>query len=111
MKNLYKGIMLMLVSATLACTGQLLWKLAVRNNSLFLIFLGGILYVFGALVMILALRYGEFSVLHPMMSTGYVLSSVLGVTVLGENFSVIQMVGVAIIIVGLVFLSSSEVKN
>ena len=107
-KSLYKGIALMLLSAATACVGQLLWKLAARNNSLLLVTIGLALYGCGALLMIIALKFGELSVLHPMMSAGYVLSLVLGALVLNEHITALRVVGVAVIIVGLVFLSSSE---
>ena len=110
-KSLYKGIALMLLSAAMACVGQLLWKLAARNDLLVLVVLGLALYGFGALLMIIALRFGELSVLHPMMSAGYVLSLVLGALVLDEHITVPRIVGVAVIILGLVFLSSSEGKD
>ena len=101
----------MLLSATMACVGQLLWKLAARSDSLLLVIAGLALYGCGALVMIVALKFGELSVLHPMMSAGYVLSLVLGALVLNERVSVLRIAGVAVIIVGLVFLSSSEGKD
>lgn len=107
-KQLYKGIALMLLSAATACVGQLLWKLAARNDSLVLVIAGLALYGGGALLMIMALRYGELSVLHPMMSAGYVLSLTLGALVLDEHVTLTRVAGVAVIIVGLVFLSSSE---
>lgn len=110
-KDLYKGIAMILLSAAMACTGQLLWKLSAGNNSMLLILLGLILYGLGAVLMIIALRYGELSILHPMMSVGYVLSLILGAAVLGENVSFLKAAGVAVIIVGLVFLSSSEKKQ
>lgn len=106
--TLYKGIILILLSATLACTGQLLWKLASRDDSILLVIVGLGLYGLGALLMILALRYGELSVLHPMMSVGYVLSLFLGAVVLDEKITFMKIAGVAVIIVGLIFLSSSE---
>ena len=107
-KTLYKGIVLILLSAALACTGQLLWKLASRDDSLLLVIVGLGLYGLGALLMILALRYGELSVLHPMMSVGYVLSLFLGAMVLDERITLTKIAGVAVIIAGLIFLSSSE---
>lgn len=110
-KDLHKGIAMILLSAAMACTGQLLWKLSARNNSIILILLGLILYGLGAVLMVIALHYGELSILHPMMSVGYVLSLVLGAAVLGENVSFLKAAGVAVIIVGLVFLSSSEKKQ
>lgn len=110
-KDLYKGIALMLLSAASACVGQLLWKIAARDDSLVLVILGLALYGGGALLMIIALKYGELSVLHPMMSAGYVLSLVLGALVLDEHITVLRVIGVAVIIVGLIFLSSTEGKG
>ena len=107
-KTLYKGIVLILLSAGLACTGQLLWKLSSRNDSILLVIVGLGLYGLGAFLMILGLRYGELSVLHPMMSVGYVLSLFLGAAVLDEKITVTKIAGVAVIIVGLIFLSASE---
>lgn len=109
-KTLHKGIALILLSAAFACTGQLLWKLASRDDSVLLVIVGLGLYGLGALLMILALRYGELSVLHPMMSVGYVLSLFLGVAVLDEEITVTKIAGVAVIIVGLIFLSSSKTE-
>lgn len=106
-----KGIVLMLISAATACTGQLLWKLAAADDSLLLVIAGLALYGCGALLMIVALKFGELSVLHPMMSAGYILSLILGAIVLDEHITVTRIVGVAVIIVGLVFLSSSEGKE
>lgn len=110
-KDLRKGIALILLSAALACTGQLLWKLASGKDSLLLVAVGLGLYGFGALLMILALRYGELSVLHPMMSIGYVLSLFLGALVLNERISFGRIIGVVVIMIGLVFLSSSETET
>ena len=110
-KTLYKGIALMLLSAVLACTGQLLWKLAAGYDSLIPVIAGLGLYGLGALLMIIALRYGELSVLHPMMSAGYILSLILGAFVLHENISVLKIIGVFVIIIGLIFLSSSETEE
>lgn len=98
----------MLLSAAMACVGQLLWKLAARSNSLVLVIAGLVLYGCGALLMIIALKYGELSVLHPMMSAGYVLSLVLGALILNEHVTVLRIIGVVVIIAGLIFLSSSE---
>jgi len=113
MKNrdvFYRGAALMLLSATLACTGQLLWKLSARNNSLLLVLLGLALYGGGGFLMIVALRYGDLSMLHPMTSSGYVMSLLLGAWVLEERVTPRQITGVILIILGLVFISSSKRK-
>lgn len=108
MKQIYKGIAIMLCSALCTCSGQLCWKLSVEGYGLLMLAAGFLFYGFGALLMILALRYGELSVLHPMMSVGYVLSLLMGAVVLHENITVSKVVGILTIILGLVVLSSPE---
>ena len=108
MQNLHKGIILMVASAALSCVGQLLWKLSAADNNLVLIFMGLVLYGVGAVIMVKALGYGPLSVLHPIMSTGYILSLFLGALVLNEDVSFIRIFGVCAIIIGLVFITRPE---
>ena len=83
-QNLPLGIILMLTASLLTCVGQLCWKLS-ASGALWLVLVGFVLYGCGALLMVVALRFGELSILHPMLSAGYVLSIVLGGVVLGES--------------------------
>lgn len=97
----------MIFSSLLTCIGQLCWKLSAQDSTLLYVLIGFILYGGGALCMILALRFGDLSVLHPMLGAGYVLSIGLGSVVLGETISLKKLVGITIILVGLVLLSRS----
>lgn len=105
--ELARGIARMLTSALLTCVGQLFWKLS-AGGSLWLLLGGFALYGAGALLMILALRCGELSVLHPMLGAGYVLSLLLGSVFLRETLSAAKLVGVLVITAGLVLLAGSE---
>lgn len=102
------GVALMLGSALLTCTGQLCWKLSASRDSLLFLLAGFALYGFGALLMMLAMRFGELSVLHPMLSAGYALSIVLGALVLDETITARKLLGIAVITAGLVCLSTSK---
>ena len=102
-----RGIALMLLAALLTCLGQLCWKLGGGGELLWLL-PGFALYGCGALLMIVAMRFGELSVLHPMMSAGYVLSVVLGALALGEAVTLRKVLGIAVIILGLICLSRPE---
>ena len=106
--NLYKGIAIMLCSSLFTCTGQLLWKLSSQHNQQIMILAGFALYGCGALLMIIALRFGDLSVLHPMLGIGYVLSVILGDVVLHEAFEIKKIVGIAVILFGLVCLSRAN---
>ena len=102
------GIALMLVSALLTCTGQLFWKLSTRQNTVLFLLAGFGLYGLGALLMMTAMRFGELSVLHPMLSAGYALSGLLGALVLKEEVGPHKLLGIVIITAGLVCLSTSR---
>ena len=102
-----RGIALMLLAALLTCLGQLCWKLGGGGELLWLL-PGFALYGCGALLMIVAMRFGELSVLHPMLSVGYVLSVALGSLVLHEEVTASKTLGIGVIILGLVFLSRPE---
>lgn len=107
-KNTRTGIALMLTSALLTCVGQLCWKLSSSRESLLFLLAGFALYGCGALLMMAAMRFGELSVLHPMLSAGYILSAGLGALVLNEALTANKLLGIAVITGGLVCLSSSK---
>lgn len=107
-ENLPAGIALMLISALFTCVGQLCWKLSAREESALFLLAGFALYGCGALLMMLAMRFGELSVLHPMLSAGYILSILLGALVLGEGVTANKLLGIAVITAGLVCLSTSK---
>ena len=95
----------MLSSALLTCCGQLCWKLSARGGSPLFLLAGFGLYGCGALLMMAAMRFGELSVLHPMLGAGYILSVLLGALVLGEEMTAGKLLGIAVICAGLVCLS------
>lgn len=110
-KELRKGIAIMLFSSLLTCTGQLCWKLSAGSHPLLWAFAGFALYGGGALLMIVALRFGDLSVLHPMLSAGYILSILFGRIVLKESIQPTKLAGIALIMAGLVFISRAGEKK
>lgn len=96
----------MFVSATALCIGQLIWK-KMDGIQILPLFLGFVIYGVGALVMIMAFKYGELSVLQPMNSMSYVISTILAYFVLNEKISRMRLVGIIIIIIGVVVLASA----
>ena len=98
-----KGIYLVLCSAVLVCIGQLLWKLSATEGLLYLV-IGFAFYGIGAVLMVIAYRYGELSVLQPMLSMNYVLSVVLGVLILQETLTVTKAIGICVISFGVILI-------
>lgn len=106
-KNNKIGIMLIVLASLMTSVGQLFWKLSSSNKIVFL-FLGFVLYGIGAIVMILAFKHGSLSVIHPMLSFGYVFALVLGTIVLKEKISTFQYVGILLIIIGVVLIGGGD---
>ena len=105
-----KGILLMLISSISVCFGQLFWKLSVEHGFSFIL-LGFFLYGVGALLMIIAYRYGRVSVLQPMLSLNYILSIVLAALILDEKISVTKCIGILVIIIGVILIAGGDSKN
>lgn len=108
LNDVYKGIAMMLFSSVLTCAGQLCWKLFARYSTILFFLTGFGLYVCGALLMIIALRYGDLSQLHPLLSAGYILSVILGAVVLHEPVTGWKILGIAVIIAGLILINLPE---
>ena len=102
-----KGIVLMLFSSLFVCTGQLMWKMATEKGIVWVL-LGYGLYGIGALIMIIAYRFGSLSVLQPMLSLNYVLSMLLDVFILNETITVTKLAGVFIIITGVILIGGGD---
>ncbi len=107
--NLKKGIVLIIISALLVTVGQLCWKMSAQG--IWYLIIGFVLYALGALSMIVAFRYGELSVLHPMLSVSYILAVIVGYFVLNEGINAYKLIGVASVITGMVFLGLSSKAN
>lgn len=103
------GIILMLLSSIFVCIGQLLWKLSAEQG-IFVLLMGFASYGIGALLMLVAYRFGKLSVLQPMLSLNYVLSIILAALVLNEHISVMKGVGVFIIITGVMLIVGGDEK-
>lgn len=106
LKKNKKGILLMIFSSILVCIGQLMWKLS--SQGLQYPIIGFVLYGFGALLMLIAYKYGSLSVLQPCLSLNYALSIFLGVWILGESLSLMKIVGIIIIIIGVIMIGGGD---
>ena len=102
-----KGILLMLISSLCVCIGQLLWKLS-SDKGIIVMLAGFLFYGAGALVMLIAYRFGKLSVLQPMLSLNYVLSIILAAVVLKESITILKCIGVIVIIAGVVLIAGGD---
>lgn len=106
-RNNKKGILLMFFSSICVCIGQLLWKLS-ATYGLVALLLGFCFYGVGALVMLIAYKFGKLSVLQPMLSLNYVLSILLASIVLKEQITLLKSIGVLIIVFGVIMIAGGD---
>lgn len=113
MKNKPKRTETFAIFITLFCTlltslGQLLlkWgsaKLELNTWALltnYYLIGGVIVYGFGAVLLIIALKYGELSTLYPLIALSFVWVMILSIYFLHEQVSLLNWAGIACILVG-----------
>ena len=101
------GIMLILTAALLTAGGQYFWKISNMHNMLFIL-IGFLFYSIGAVGMVIAFKYGSFSVIHPMMSMGYIFTVLLGYYFLNEIINIEKIVGLIMIMLGVVLVGVGD---
>lgn len=106
-KKNQKGIYFICISSILACIGQLFWKLSGNGNYWYLL-IGFGLYGLGALIMLIAYKFGSLSVIQPFLSLNYVLSIIFGYFFLGEVITINKIIGILIIMVGVTLIAGGD---
>ena len=66
--------------------------------------IGLIMYATAAVIMIIAFKYGEVTVLYPIVTLSYVWVSLLSVYYFNEVMNFYKWLGVLIIIIGIIFI-------
>jgi drug/metabolite transporter (DMT)-like permease len=77
----------------------------------YLVIVGLFVYFLGFILLTLAFRHGELSVLFPFVSLSFVWVAFLSYFFLGEIISVLEMLGVAAIVCGVILIGSSGRNN
>lgn len=106
-------VILVLICALLGATGQILFKLGSSEfsfnpaswvkNTYFL--LGIFLYGLSAVLFVWSLKYGNVSILYPLIATSYIWVSIFASLILKEEFPGIKWIGIALIISGIYIIT------
>ena len=118
--NSFKAILLMVLCTIFTSIGQISWKFGINKinlDALMTIFnvpfiLGFVLYGVGFLLMLSAFKYGELTVLFPIIATSYVWVSLLSSWLFPDTMNVWKWMGVTLIVfsVSLLGLASKKEK-
>lgn len=101
------GIVLMIAAAFSTATGQMFWKLADSVLD-YQMWIGFVLYGLGAVLMTVAFRFGRLSVLHPLLSIGYIIAIFYGAVFLGEAVTLNVSLGTLLILAGVVIIGGDR---
>ncbi|RLI85512.1 MAG: hypothetical protein DRO76_05380 [Candidatus Altiarchaeales archaeon] len=119
MKTDKKAIVLVLFSTLLTSVGQIFLKLGSIRLSLdilsqitnYALILGFICYALGAFILIIALRYGELTVLYPLYATSYVWVSLLSPRLFPtDSMNPLKWLGILVIIAGIILIGKGSRK-
>ena len=111
-KKLNSTISLALICTIFISFGQLFLKLGADQLEFYFISLitnlsliiGCVLYGIGAIIMMLALKYGDLSTIYPFFGLSFVWVALLSLIFLGESLALLQWFGIFIIIIGVSFV-------
>ncbi|MDO8480428.1 MAG: EamA family transporter [Nanoarchaeota archaeon] len=115
------AILLMVLTTVFTSTAQVLYKFGVKNFEFTFLglltnyyLIGGLaLYGLGAVLMLIALKGGELTVLYPIIATSYIWVGLLSSHFFGEILNALRWSGILAIVAGVVFVSlgSKEVPH
>lgn len=98
----------MIIASLFTSIGQLSWKVFQNEEIILFLLLGFILYSIGAILMIIAFKFGKYSAVHPMLCTSYVFALIFGYIFLKENIDVLQIIGILTITVGVILIGRTD---
>lgn len=76
------------------------WKI-IKNKYLVT---GIISYILSTLIFVPSLKYGDLSILYPLVSTSYIWVILLSVHFLKEKMNKYKLIGICLIIIGVIFM-------
>ena len=100
------AIILVVICTFLTSYAHVLWKFVADREIISILlswelWLGFVLLAMGAALLITAFKFGEVSVLYPIIATSYIWVTLLSNYYFGEPFTVFKWVGIGGIVLGL----------
>ncbi len=116
MKTKLWAILLMVLCTIFTSSAQILYKMGVDKSSFDIISLmtnwqvifGMILYGVGAVLVIIALRGGEVTVLYPIITSSYIWVSLASIYFFGEKMNLFKWIGIFLIVAGIVIITLGQ---
>lgn len=115
-KNTKLGIIIMILSSIFLTLGQYFFKLSSKTfelnipniitnyNLFFALCACGI----GAILLIVALKFGDLSVIYPLVSITYIFVIIMSYFAFNEIINTYKIVAIAFIVTGVIFITKSD---
>ena len=100
----------MVLSSLFVSFGQMFWKMF-HTEGVWALVLGLILYAAGAVVMIIAYKYGKLSVLQPMLCLAYVFAIFIAVFILNEAMTSFRIAGITVVVFGVILIGGGDKED
>jgi len=109
------AIALVLLCTLLTTTAQIFLKFgADKLPIIFLnwaLFSGILLYAIGAVILIIAFKGGEVTVIYPIFASSYIWVSLLSAYTFSEPLTILKISGIFIVILGISFIALGSKKK
>lgn len=104
----FRAIIFVVFCTLFTSVGQILWKIGANKLQLNLfslitnypLILGFVSYAIGTVLLLMALKVGELSVLYPFISLSFIWVSMLSIVFLGEIMTNVRWIAIILIIIG-----------
>jgi multidrug transporter EmrE-like cation transporter len=113
----WKPIIFVIICTLLTSSGQILWKTAARNigdiSSILMnipLWAGFVCYGLGSILLIIALKYGELSVVYPFIALSFVWVTLASIKIFSEPVSLANWLGIVSIIIGVSLIGYGSTK-
>ena len=115
-KNIKLGVLLMFACTIFTATGQYFFKQSSGNFTFNLLeiisnyplILGFFFYGIGALLMMVAFKYGDLSKLYPFVSLNFIWVTLISILFLGEKLNSYKINAVILVIFGVILIGGSS---
>jgi len=78
------------------------------NRYTLIAYIGGLFGALGGLLFILALRFGEASLIIPLTSLYPIIAVILSILILGESITAKKIAGIIFVVVAIILISTPE---
>ena len=115
MRKTQLAIVLMLICTAVTSIAQIFYKFGamklpeiITNYNLLL---GLALYAFGAVILMIAFKFGEVTVLFPIIATSYIWVALLSWFIFSDSMNVFKILGICAIVLGITTIALGSKKT